>query len=149
MPSSIIDIRLIYGTTTASQKDMNALKIIMRRVMKNNEEECKKRVEIAVAGVWKDVIGAEGPPPVQVLLGERAVEKDEYEGCDFDEKDDDDESCAPCECCGEEKDEDQIAGCCNDGDCAHNIERMCVKCGTWDEEMQVWRCGECEALNNE
>jgi hypothetical protein len=50
---------------------------------------------------------------------------------------------AACKFCGETNNE-QMAGCCNDGDCPHNIENMCMACGTWDNEDEVWLCPDCD-----
>ena len=49
-----------------------------------------------------------------------------------------------CEICQEKCPQDQIAGCCSDGACPHNIENVCTKCGTWDKEKEIWRCPSCE-----
>jgi len=39
-------------------------------------------------------------------------------------------------------------GCCEGGEngsCPKAVESLCSNCGTWDEEMEIWRCPSCQA----
>jgi hypothetical protein len=46
-----------------------------------------------------------------------------------------------CECCRQEVEENDYAGCCRDGNCPHKIENLCTDCGNWQSEM--WWCPKC------
>ena len=46
-----------------------------------------------------------------------------------------------CECCRQEVEENDYAGCCRDGNCPHKIENLCTDCGDWSSEM--WWCPKC------
>ena len=54
-----------------------------------------------------------------------------------------DEEAIECALCEEFCRDEHFAGCCNDGVCPRKVERMCDSCAKWDEEDEVWRCGEC------
>jgi hypothetical protein len=48
-----------------------------------------------------------------------------------------------CEFCSQDNDE-QLVGCCRDGECSHKIETLCSDCGVWDEEKEQWLCPHCQ-----
>ena len=49
-----------------------------------------------------------------------------------------------CDCCGCLVDEEEMMGCCQDGNCGFDVEHLCKECGTWDKEEEVWRCPQCQ-----
>jgi len=48
-----------------------------------------------------------------------------------------------CECCSEQFLQDDIMGCCRDGECPRNVDALCRRCGEWDEDAEQWRCPSC------
>ena len=52
-----------------------------------------------------------------------------------------------CDSCKYPVHEEKNMGCCEGGEngrCPHTVWRLCDKCGTWDEEMEIWRCPPCQ-----
>ena len=54
-----------------------------------------------------------------------------------------------CDQCGGSYPEEDIVGCCRDGDCPHRFECMCRFCAVWHEEEEQWYCEKCETTPSE
>lgn len=48
-----------------------------------------------------------------------------------------------CELCDAWHDDEDIVGCCRDGECPHEVENMCKGCATWNEDEEQWVCAQC------
>ncbi len=76
-------------------------------------------------------------PMCEACLDDMENDNDDDDDNDEDEEEDDAAFCQFCD----EDDKYKIAGCCDN--CPHNVENMCLDCGTWYDNEGVWRCPDC------